>query len=70
MKKRRTTRIMAECAVFIAAAVMLSFVKIYEAPLGGSVTLFSMVPLMIISLRHGIMWGLGSSFVFAVFKRR
>ena len=66
MKNR--TKIMVECAILIAASVILSFIKIYEAPLGGSVTLFSMLPLMLISVRHGLGWGLGSSFVFSVFK--
>ena len=64
----KKTRIMVECSLLIAVTIILSFIKIYEAPLGGSVTLFSMVPLMIISIRHGLGWGLGSSFVFAVFK--
>lgn len=64
----KKTRIMVECAILIAASVILSFIKIYEAPLGGSVTLFSMVPLMIISIRHGLGWGLGSSFIFSIFK--
>ncbi|MBQ6702360.1 MAG: energy-coupled thiamine transporter ThiT [Clostridia bacterium] len=67
-KNRMATRKMAECAIMIAASVMLSMIKIYEAPLGGSVTLFSMVPLMVVSLRHGIGWGLGSSFIFSVIK--
>ena len=59
---------MVECSILIAASIILSFIKIYEAPLGGSVTLFSMVPLMIISIRHGLSWGLGSSFIFSLFK--
>jgi thiamine transporter len=59
---------MVECSVLIAVSIILSFIKIYEAPLGGSVTLFSMVPLMIISIRHGLSWGLGSSFIFSIFK--
>lgn len=64
----KKTKIMVECSILIAVSIILSFIKIYEAPLGGSVTLFSMVPLMIISIRHGLSWGLGSSFIFAVFK--
>lgn len=64
----KKTKIMVECSVLIAVSIILSFIKIYEAPLGGSVTLFSMVPLMIISIRHGLGWGLGSSFIFSVFK--
>ncbi len=65
---KNKTRTMVESAIFIAASIILSFIKIYEAPLGGSVTLFSMVPLMIISIRHGLGWGLGSAFIFSIFK--
>ncbi|MBQ7968711.1 MAG: energy-coupled thiamine transporter ThiT [Clostridia bacterium] len=64
----KKTKIMVECSVLIAVSIILSFIKIYEAPLGGSVTLFSMVSLMIISIRHGLSWGLGSSFIFSIFK--
>lgn len=65
MKKIRT---LVECAVLIALATVLSVIKIYEAPLGGSVTLFSMVPIILISFRHGIQWGLGSGFVYSVIQ--
>ncbi|MCL2518302.1 MAG: energy-coupled thiamine transporter ThiT [Oscillospiraceae bacterium] len=65
MKKIRT---LVECAVLIALATVLSVIKIYEAPLGGSVTLFSMVPIILISFRHGIKWGLGSGFVYSVIQ--
>ncbi|MBE6718690.1 MAG: energy-coupled thiamine transporter ThiT [Ruminococcaceae bacterium] len=68
MNKKTKTRVMVECSILIAATIILSFIKIYEAPLGGSVTLFSMVPLMIISIRHGLGWGLGSAFIYSIFK--
>ena len=63
MKKK--IRILAECAIMVALATVLSFVKLYAAPLGGSVTLFSMVPIIIIGLRYGLGWGLGSAFVYS-----
>jgi thiamine transporter len=63
---RQTQRIIIECAVMIAVAVVLSiYTKIWRAPLGGSVTLFSMVPLIIIALRHGALWGYAATFVFS-----
>ncbi len=64
----KKTKVLVECSLLTALTIMLSFVKIYQAPLGGSVTLFSMLPLMIISIRHGLGWGLGSAFVFSVLK--
>ncbi len=67
MQKSRT-HILVECAVMIAAATVLSMIKIYEAPLGGSVTLFSMVPILLLSFRHGVKWGCASAFVYSVLQ--
>lgn len=62
------TRILVECAIMIAAATVLSVIKIYEAPLGGSVTLFSMVPILMLTFRHGLKWGFASAFVYSVLQ--
>ncbi len=53
-------------AVFIALSTVLSMIKVYEPPLGGGVTLFSMVPIIMISCMFGVKWGLGVSFVYAL----
>ena len=37
-------------------------------PFGGSVTLFSMLPICIISIKHGLGWGLGAGFCFSWFQ--
>ena len=63
MKK---TRIMCECAVMLAMSIALSFVKIYEMPMGGSVTLVSMLPVLFVGIKHGTKWGLGTSLLFAL----
>ncbi len=47
------TRIMVECALMIALGTILANIKIYELPNGGSITLFSMVPFILVSFRHG-----------------
>lgn len=60
------TRILVECAVMVALAAVLSMVKVYEAPLGGSVTLFSMAPLIVAAFRHGPKWGFATAFVYSV----
>ncbi|MCL1858661.1 MAG: energy-coupled thiamine transporter ThiT [Oscillospiraceae bacterium] len=65
MQNQKNLKILVECAVMVALATVLSIFKIYEAPLGGSVTLFSMVPLIIIGLRHGPFWGLSTAFVYS-----
>ena len=55
-----------ECAAMIAVAVVLSILKILDLPYGGSVTVASMLPIIIISYRHGIKWGLLTGFVFGI----
>jgi thiamine transporter len=67
MKKTKTFLI-AECGIMVALATVLSFIKVYEAPYGGSVTLMSMLPIMLVSLRHGIGPGLATGFVHSVIQ--
>ncbi len=49
-----------------ALSVVLSFVKVYEMPYGGSITLFSMVPVMFIGYAYGAKWGLASGLVYGI----
>ncbi|HQL37671.1 MAG TPA: energy-coupled thiamine transporter ThiT [Bacillota bacterium] len=56
--KRTSTQMLAEAGVMIAAAQILSYVKIFEAPYGGSVTAGSMIPIIVFSLRWGVRYGL------------
>jgi len=64
------TRRLTESAIFIAIALVLDFVSrvIPGMPQGGSVTLASLVPLLIISYRHGFKWGILSALVFGILK--
>ncbi len=66
--KKKTTLILVESAMMIAMAVVLSFIKIYEFPQGGSVTLASMAPIVLLSYRHGIKWGLGAAFIYSLLQ--
>jgi len=61
--KRTNTRAMVECALMIAAGTVLSNIKIFTMPYGGSVTLVSMLPFILVSYRHGVKWGLFTGFV-------
>ena len=63
-------RRLTESAILVAIAFVLNFVSsiIPNMPQGGSVTLASLVPLLIISYRHGWKWGTFSAFVFALLK--
>ena len=62
MKK---TRIITECSVCIALAVVCSFIKVWEMPQGGSVSL-TMVPLFVIAYRQGIVPGVVSGMVYGI----
>ena len=65
------TRRLTESAMLLALAVVLEFVSkmfIPEMPFGGQVTLVSMLPVVLISYRHGIKWGFVSAFAYAVIE--
>ena len=66
--KKKTTLILAESAMLISMAVVLSQIKVYVFPQGGSVTLASMAPIVLISCRYGAKWGLGAAFVYSLLQ--
>ncbi|MBR3751436.1 MAG: energy-coupled thiamine transporter ThiT [Clostridia bacterium] len=45
-------------AVMLALATILSMLKLWEMPWGGSITLFSMLPIIIVAFMYGTKWGL------------
>ena len=47
-----------ESAIMLALSFILSMLKIIDMPFGGSVTVFSMLPVIIIAYRYGTPWGL------------
>ena len=61
--KRTNTRALTECALMIAAGTVLAQIKIFTMPYGGSVTLVSMLPFVLVSYRHGVKWGLFTGFI-------
>jgi len=69
MKTLSNTRKLVECALLIAVGTVLSLAKIVDMPYGGSVTLASMLPVILISYRHGLGWGMGSGVAYAVVQQ-
>ena len=55
------------CALMIAVASVLSFVKI-DMPMGGGVTVCSMAPIVLAAFIYGPVWGLSTAFVYSVFQ--
>ena len=64
----RNTKIRAlcECAIMVALAFVLSYVRLFKMPLGGSVTLASMLPIMLIAIKYGPKIGLGTALVYSL----
>ena len=63
------TKKLVESAIMIALATVLSIVKVVDMPYGGSVTLASSLPIVIIAYRHGLGWGLASGLVYATLQQ-
>ena len=60
------TQLLVEGAVVIALATVLSFIRIIKMPWGGSVTLLSMLPIVIYSIKNGVKNGLLVAFVYSL----
>ena len=63
------TKRLTESAMLIALAVVLEVVGrtvIPPMPFGGQLTLVSMLPIVLISYRHGVKWGLTAGFAYSL----
>ena len=65
------TKRLTESAMLLALAIVLELVSkmfIPEMPFGGQVTLVSMLPVVLISYRHGVKWGLVAGVAYALIE--
>ena len=65
------TKRLTESAMLLAVAVVLELCSkmfIPELPFGGQITLVSMLPVVLISYRHGVRWGLVSGVAYAMIE--
>lgn len=62
----KKTNLLVEGAAMVALATVLSFIRVIKMPWGGSVTLLSMLPIVIFSIKNGVKNGLIVSFVFSL----
>lgn len=56
------------CAMLISLALVCSKIKIMSLPLGGSITLFSMLIISIPGYLYGIRYGFISAFIYSLLK--
>ena len=66
--KNKKIQLLSEGAIMVALATVLSFIRIVKFPWGGSITLFSMLPIVFFAIRHGVKNGLFVSSVYAVIQ--
>lgn len=62
------TRLLAEIAISIALASVLSQIRIYTMPYGGSVTMGSMIPILLIALRRDLKIGLTTGAIYGLIQ--
>ncbi len=71
MKETKTQKIVVS-AMLIALGTAISFVSeqipFLNLPFGGTITLASLAPLVILSYMYGVRWGLGASFVYSLLQ--
>ncbi len=62
------TRCLVEGAIMIALAAVLSYIRIIKLPWGGSITLLSMLPIVIFSIKRGVKQGLVAALIFSLIQ--
>ena len=67
-QKRLNTNLstLATCAVMLALAFALSCIKLFEMPMGGSITMASMLPIMLVSIKYGAISGVSTAFLYSL----
>ncbi len=61
-----TAKLMSQIGLAVALAVVLNMFTIYRMPMGGSVTLASMVPIFLIGFAYGPEAGMLTGFIFGI----
>lgn len=69
MKTKNLTKQIVEAAVMVALGTVLSLFKLVEMPYGGSVTPASMLPILIVSYRHGLGTGVMAGVVYSAIQQ-
>lgn len=68
VKSKMNTKFLVYSALFIALSFALSYIKFFELPQGGTITFFSMLPIMLFSYVFGVRKGLLLCFVYGLLQ--
>ena len=63
-----TTRMLVQGSLCIALAFVLSYIKLFSMPMGGSITLFSMLPIFVFAWMYGPAAGLLAGFAYSLLQ--
>ena len=67
MQTKMSVEKLAVSAVLLALSITLTFVKVWAMPMGGEVTLLSMLPVALVSFKYGLKQGFLTAFLFSLF---
>ena len=67
--KKISVKMLTESAIMIALATVLSFIKLWDFPAGGSITIASMFPIAVIAYRYGAPWGIFTAIVHGIVQQ-
>ncbi len=68
LTKKQKNRRLAESALMLALSTILAELAVFSLPFGGSVTLFSQVPVILIGYRYGVKWGLTTGLAMSIIQ--
>ena len=68
MKNKINVQKLCVSAIMIALATVLSMIKVFQMPLGGSITLLSMLPIVTVGILYGAGWGFSAAGIYAVIQ--
>jgi thiamine transporter len=68
LTKKQKNRRLAESALMLALSTILAELAVFSLPFGGSVTLFSQVPVILVSYRYGVKWGLTTGLAMSIIQ--
>ena len=67
-KEKLSTKLITTAALSLALSTVLNFIVLFRLPMGGSVTLASLLPLLLFSYRYGCRYGITLCFLFGILQ--